>query len=731
MRIVKAVIVVFGLTSLWGCVDSQETHFSPAEGDSRHYSIRQSIEIAPEDGPSELFTSSTYSTFKVTAIKNQKVLLEVLPGRMDGTLAGRKFSTAKPERGTTGLLNIQPGKISMSIDQNSGALVDITSDTQSMKQQLTTILGNELEELFNQVSQPNFGVPVTAQSQWSVSTNLKGVPNVDVKVTRVTEKQIWVEYAGGSAGHRLAGVAQLERDSGWVKKQVLTMQVEQEFKNQRLAIRRTEIMSQVSDGAYAYVPHLSKGWADRWIDTQGRGTSEQIENIEDKAQIFTGKPGTLEKDGKELLLEIKHKGSKQEKPGKIAIREAKAFDLAGNPIVTPMHTSSSFSYDTADNQQKVTQSNLILTAGADLSETMQQIGKVEAKVAWFPDRSFEFSIQLDEAQPVHYEDNGVKITFRPQSEKNVYALAFEGQPGDGMMAFFPRGQKYQVQYRGNPMGPDWLTAEESYQRFEASSNPDAYTMLIKTKTLPAELNLRIQRHSQTPEETRTVTFYSDEALRTAPEIEPETEYLYETKVASLSSTNIKPEGINQGQVFFVLGAAQLESCSASLKPEAFEEGTALVFNRKTTTSSFTRPGRLILETEDGIRRYFYGLGEREVKLQCRKTVSWTPTDITLNDSSPWVVSLAMLPEAEKMKTVGELLARYRFIDNSGRALSLVRPTSNKAIRPDTPLEEVAFSNKTLRVAGVPVAIYSATSLEKPVEQRFVVNFPNLPKKEAE
>jgi hypothetical protein len=716
---------------LSACTDSSSVKFTPKTGEKRDYRTAQTVEITTDEGRDEQFSTKNYSTLEVTEIKGDKVKLHIKPGRLEASIGSYDFRSSVPDEMPKAMQDAQIAGLDMTINLETGELIDVDASGENLKQQLKKILGDKIDNLFEQVGQPNLPITVSAEEGWQTQGTLSGVPNVSLSVTKVDDSRVWVTYQGGTEGHRLAGLAILDRKTGWIEKQVQTTELEHTMKGKTIHIRGTQVTALVSDNEENYIPDIHARWANHWIDLEGGKSPDKIVTVTDPKNIFFKPNGILTKDDDTLSLSLTHSAAKKVRVGDIEIFAAHAFDFAGNEIDSPMHTTPTFTRSLAQDNRQATEADLQLTSSGVLTDTIEKIAKVTAKVAWYPDETFTLRLTLDDKLTAHYAQNGVEIDFKPTDQDGIYEVSFNGQPRDAMVTRLGEGQPYQVQFRANPAAPKWLYAQESNLRYIASPDPEAHRVLIKTETPPSHVDVVVLRSAAEAKVVREVTFLSERAQRFDPNVQPQTRYLFDSDQPASPMPALIPQGIEQGQVIFPLGAEQAKTCQASLSPEAQEAGRSLIFAVNQTPANFTHPAALKLQTEDGVREYFYQLGERDISLHCNTTRSWQPAGIVLNEKTPWVIPLASLNKDRQLSTVGDVLSQYRFLDEKKRILSLTALKENTEIAPQTSLKDVTFPDGSLRIAGAPASVQVISVTPTPIDQSFHVTFPELPTESAE
>lgn len=612
----------------------------------------------------------------------------------------------------------------MILNAKTGELQDVSSSGESMRDMLSSVLGSNINSLLQQVGQPNLAVSVIAEKGWQTRTCLRDITGVELTVTKVTDNQVWVSYHGGEPGNRLAGVAILERASGWIIKQVLTTELEHTFAGKTIGIRSTQIMAQVADAQETHVPRLRSDWANRWTPLSGGELPDKIVSVSDADKMFGQPHATLEQDEDTLKLSLRPQVSHPARTGVVKISDPVLFDARGEKLTPPMQLGRAYTYG-GDEEDALTEATLHFTALGDLTQIARQTASLQATVAWYPDESFIIRLTPDKHQQAHYQKKGVNIHFGPSEDADVYELTFEGKATDRVSPRLADGQPFDIQFRAYPAAPQWLTAEESLVRYRASARPEAHRMLIRTDRAPAYIDLVVSRSADVAASSRQLTFRTADARRMGPAVKPEAQYLYEGTRQPAPLHALKPTGLDRGQVLLSMLQAQIEACTASLTPSAEEAGTPLIFAAITDNDSFAQPAMLQLQTEDGVRQFFYDLGERTVDLSCTSSAMWQPAELILDEQSPWVVATEDLLNKHHFSTVGELLAHYRILDAKGRVLSLQTVSEGVALTPSTALDAVIFPDNTLRVAGVPTTIEVIGHDDKPIERQFKVTFPRL------
>ncbi|MDO6569181.1 hypothetical protein Q4561_19075 [Alteromonas sp. 1_MG-2023] len=787
-------LFIFSITIfLVGCFGDNTIEFNPEVGESRHYHTIQEVEISTPGRGSENMRLDSYATFEITENKADSINVHISPGKVETDIGSRTFSTSVEGGFPAELLGEQGAGADMVINSQSGEMIDVKTAGNSLRDSLTNVLGNSVGKLLNHVSQPNIAVPISPNKGWTNTTEFRGVSNVEFKVTKVSDSKVWIEFQGGKERNRLAGLAVIDKASGWVEHQVLTSSSQHTISGKEIGIRSTEVLARVVDGKEAYVPTMRTKWANRWLDIVESAQTQKVEAASDLAKVFSDPDGQLIQKKDELSLELNHALSKNVFLGNVEFSEPLVFDKNDELINQPIHIGPTFSHNQYREEGKVSTAQIHFTGAGGLTESIKQAASVRAKIAWYPDESFITNVSIDQNQKAHYEDNGVIINFSlvdsgavdhtgsengkqnsdrensgrqdnsgqdthnneyqeneskqtnkgPQTTSGksnadnvkIYELTFEGQENDRLNFELGEGQAYDVQYHAYPNPPQWLTAEESNTRYQASAHTEAHKVLIRTKEQPSSLNIIVYRAAKEPAEVRDIVFLTEEAKRFSSTRKPETNYLYESDTPHVGAENLKPKGIEKGQVELVLGNAQIDVCTATLSPKAEEAGNALVFKPVFNNKSFIKPASLLLQTEDGIRQYFYGLGAREVTLSCSQTQQWVDSNLKLDAETPWVVAIEDLTAINREKgenknedthTVGDILSRYRFLDAEGRVLSLVTINQDVTLSPSTEIEDVLFPHNTLRIAGEPVGVQEIRMSDTPINKTFNITFLNLP-----
>lgn len=741
MKLISSFFIFFITLSLTGCFADDTVTFNPEVGESRRYHTIQSVELSLPGRGSEDIYANSYATFKVTSKQNNEIRMHISPGKFKANIGSRELNTAVQGDFSRRALSDLAEGADMVIDDETGEMVDVSAQGSSLRSKLSNMLGSGVDNLFKQANQPSIAASIAPKEGWKVSKTFRGVPEVQFNVTRVTEKKVWLRFDGGEASNQVAGVAVLERESGWIEHQVITSSSRQTIAGKEVAVRTTEVMARVVDGHEGYVPRLRSNFSNRWIDIPGSSPDHNIEAASDLSNIFSQKNGHVKQDEDTLSLELQHGLDKHRFLGLIEISDAQVFDENDEPINSPTHLGPTYSYNDYRNDGKISTAELSFIGLDNQVKFVNDVASVRAKVAWYPDASFTVKLTPDVDNNAQYEGRGVKINFRPMDSKEsrlysqhddttdstfIYELTFEGREKDRLSFQLGNEQAYAVQYHAYPKAPKWLTSEESNLRYQASAHPEAHRVLIRTSEPPTSVNLVVERAEKEAAEVRELIFLTDKAKRFSPNVKPDTSFLFKENTPDIDIGNLAPLGIKRGQVELVVGDMQVNACTATLSPEAKEAGTPIVFKPVFNEKSFKKPASLLLQTEDGIRTYFYGLGPREVHLSCTHTAKWINVDLTLDEDSPWVVPMEKLSIPPNIETIGDLFNSYRFVDSEGRALNLIANHEDVETTPDTPLNAFVFPHNTLRIAGEPVSIQKIEMVDSPINRKFSVTLPSLP-----
>lgn len=730
MRLTSLLLAATACVTLSTEVYGEIVRFDPQAGETRQYNTLTSTEISVGDSAStDRQNVDAYLEFSVADRSEDTLQLTMKPGRTALEMGLQEMRSSVPGEAPQALIDMQSAGVEMILDRDTGKVESVTSGDLDLGQMVSGVVGEDVPGLLDQTQQPNLPVVIEAEEGWQTSAPLRGVPKVAFTVTRVSDEHVYLTFEGGEAGNRLAGLAVLDRATGWIERQVLTAQMDHEIRGTKLGIRMTTVTIPVVDGEKAFAPQLYFEDASPWYDmTEVILPAQDIPAV-GVEHIFTGKGGTLEPHEDNLTVSMAHAMPDSAGAGRIEILRPRLYDIDQIPLQASAHVDYTYTHHWGgEDTGAVSESTIHLTGSGDLTDIVARTATIRAEVAWYPNQSFGFSLTPGADGVARYQQDDVVVTFNPTDQQGVFELAFEGKPKDIMHFSLPDGQEFEGQFRAHPAGPDWLAAEESDLRNQASSRPEAHRVLIRTDRVPDRIDLVVERGTETPQEVREIVFATENAKRLDPSTEPETALLYSGEAPVTDITELVPEGLEGGQLRLPLGDAQLKGCRASLAPDAAQSGTPLGFLPEPAGDSFDVPSALLLQTEDRIRRYFYGLGKRSVTLSCDTRQVWKPSGISLDSVTPWVISTDALEINDAgFDTVGDLLARYRFLDADGHALRLQTRSADADVpNPSTSIRAVLFGDGTVRVAGRPVRIDVAELSGTPVERSFDVTFPVLP-----
>ncbi|MBE7158996.1 MAG: hypothetical protein INR62_11285, partial [Rhodospirillales bacterium] len=187
--------------------------FDPQPGEARTWRMEMSVRPGREGEPPDY----SYATQRISALTSMRVVddekLHILPRWFQMVVAGETYGTQGPLPDSMRQAMVDGFDAIL----NDGAVTDITPHGNAdVPQEVTAALSRQ----FGAVLPP---ARLEAKVGWSTTlADFSGVPNVTLTVTRVTDTSVFLRYSGNDPSFRIAGLAVLDRDEGWLRRVVMT-----------------------------------------------------------------------------------------------------------------------------------------------------------------------------------------------------------------------------------------------------------------------------------------------------------------------------------------------------------------------------------------------------------------------------------------------------------------------------------------------------------------------------
>lgn len=703
------------LALAYGTADAETLTFDPSAGSERTYQVALSTHLGDRDGKASYDDAQQVwflTRIRAEARNGDDVTLGLFPLWLKAKVGGESFSTAEPIPDR--IREAMKAGFAAQVNLESGKVEDVTArgDTEVPPQMI--------DGMMQQFSASFTPTPIEVREGWSTTVpSYAGIPEVTISVTEVSDDSVFLRYEGDSDMARLTGLVVLDREEGWVERAVMTSDRRISPDEGDLGTLRETIALAPRD--YPFPVHADYVLAPpEWGDMPE--TTTPLEPLPSEAEVFPHERGRIEDRFDRLELEFTHQTAFAENVGRFSISDPQ-FLVGDEALDIPLRAAMPWTirnWQSEDGDPQISRSEFETTTLEDASRALLEATAVRADVAWYPVTPFELTLTPDETGHAEVTRDGATARLAPGEEG--YVLTLFGKEEDVFSWALPEGSNAQGKIYARDRGPDWLTPVESLARRAASPNYSGVKVVLRMDEPPESVTVRVNRYASEAAATHEMRFLTERGKRLDPDTPPERRLLFrDTPPAALDE--VAPEGLEAGALRFRLPTAQAGHCSARLDGAGTDH--PLVFAERRPEGSGYHGTRLLeLQTEDGVRRHFYEIGEQDVTLSCDATLSWTEAEVQPAAERPWEIDPAALEIPSDM-TVWELMDQLRFVDKEGDALTLAAPGGGWLSIEDT-VGQVTFPDGTLHVAGKPTAILRATPDAEPVTRRFTVTFPDLP-----
>lgn len=677
---------------------------------------------------------------------------------MEGVRVG--LSSVKTAGQDGALRDLMDGGFIVTMDAGTGEVRDFEVGDGEVWQRLTSRnsdAGALLDELRGVLVRPSqwpgvARVPLREGAELTVEGSGE-LPQLGMRVERVTAGHIRLSIDADAGNVRMTGFVVLDRDGGWVDRMAVVLETSLEEAGEQAVVRhRVAMVSDDWQGTLPFANTLGLGDTEfRPMGTppvDGKALSAQPGRDEVFAsavgEFGFGRGGTGARLASEVglvTLQLGHRVREEMAFGRLELSDIELRDGDGAAIDLPVHADRLTHIRWWD-QAYVGSSGLLLPLGWSVEEALAGIAEVRAVASYHPSTVGEVEVPLDRARTVRVEDGDGWVTVTPlPHDEGAFEFRFGSSVHSGIAWNFPPGLgAYGRLVADVDAAAGWLDPQEVLFLNRVRADGWGSKLQVQFEQVPERLVFHSYRIAASPTMRQTVRFVDAEQRYADPALPPmEQQWLYppddfpELDDGGIAEMHeLEPE-LAYNRLTLALSHAQAVSCTLSVDGTAGEQGPPLRWRPVVDGEAglwflrqhqLPRLHRWELQTEDGAHNRFHDL-EVRTRLQCPGQVRWRAADYPL-DERPWLVDLhALLGEdPDPGMRVRELLARYRFLDETGHALALQPPASVQDILSpvDAVLGDYLFEDRYLRIAGIPKRIESLQVTDEPIERRWTTRF---------
>ncbi len=742
-----------GALALAGCSDEPEVlRFSPTDGDERRYQLLSHTEISYGSG-SNRRTEKVESTVLMDYVVEEQgdvYQLHMIPQYMNVDGGGVRFSSAEAVSPyeQEGMRDIISGGMKVTVDKASGEAVDFgfNRSTEEWDEQMLNPLRDLLDE---QVSRPGFGAGIELRegAELEVEGNDR-VPPITLTVASLSDDHASLRLRAEDGDARIYGYMLLERESGWPHQAVIVMELPFDEQGFTGTVRTVTAMKPPYWSSGLMLDHLSdfEPWE---FDSFPSSADENDRSSISEEQVFSSELGELAFDWDGVRLVYKHAVEDFDVLGAVSIDDLQAFDSTQTPIEFDFHAMETFTFSSFRSSGSESNANVWPLGWRDLEQELEGFAGIEATVSWYGSDREVLALPLGDGV-VDIERHGARAILTPGDEPGVYVLALRSRPGAYFPFAFDGPSRGMLDYPRDPHAPDWISDGESRLLY---ANQHAYyptqMTLYFDEPVPEELRIPLILVDSEARAQRRVRFYDENAmlddLSLAP---PDSEPLYlddsdsdgddgrDFRVVELAE--LMPESFDRPQLYLTLSRGQAALCELEEAAGVEVAGRKLAWKEHRPYRGRVSMNRLppkkifLLASEDGEQTFFYQQ-EVDVTLRCAGEPEWQAMELDLGERE-WLVRMSALLgedwEGHELteRPLEELLDRYRFLDDQGRALAVLPPSSSARLEGPavSSLKEYVTSGGMLRIAGRVHEIQQVRAAGEPIEHQWTHRFPDLP-----
>ncbi|WP_417761782.1 hypothetical protein [Shewanella sp.] len=718
----RYLLLLSSMLAITACSPAKEVTFDPSVGDEHTYWTYADIEVSGYGRQQQKSTQRQH--FEVTDTSPLKIIAtsDYVDIRAGGS--HRLNSLAADSQDEKAMRLFSKG-LELTIDTDSGKLQNLRALDDDVWQEILKKGGKEaIAEFTKGTLTPGVLKTIPATVGASVDLPEFAGQSVSVTVNKVTDDEVTTVIDGRDAQDQrnLYGVMVLARDDGWLKQLILVSKQQMERYGKKLEVRTRVAM--LPGDQPAQFDFDGYGPFDDWQPIYGDDISEDMLVPPTGEAMLPYDHGIFHasNDGPELVLP--HDGKPQQAIGRVKLEEIKAFDASQQPLDVDFQwvINSSYPDDMALRAQ-------VVPLGWNKESELKRIDSFTATVDYYPVSYLTKKVQW-QAGEQHININDATITIKPLADQaDTYELTMDSSANTQLMLFM-KGLK--GEYKEWPEdNNDFLNYSEKliFKWYSKVPTPERY--LLKLSETPTEMTFYASQEASESTYSRKLTFITSEKYQQHPEYPPLFEdllYGYGHDASEQQRQRfdeLTPNTKNKQGSSISLPTDWDNSCQLRVLSGNEENGHKLTWLADNEQNSEPFSTLYQLSTDDGIRRYFYGISVTS-ELSCDGQPQWQALDFQPSDK-PWLVSVAQLDGVDLQQTVAEFMAHYHLLNASGQPLKIMSADGKHSSQvADSKLADILTAQQQLRVVGKVASVQHLNVLGEPVKRQWTTTFPALP-----
>lgn len=759
-----AVALVFS-----GCVTAREiVTFEPDVGDHRSYQIYSTSQLKSDRGY-RLLTQKSLSLLNYDITQADEVI------RLDLTSdyfsisddSSEVISSISKKSDNPKWHQLMSDGFTLAVNADNGKVVEFKAKNEKSWQALLKQGGALLVEQMRDML-PTPAVLVSLPTKVGAEVKLpefKG-QNAVLTVRKVTETTLLATIEGEQKtaqqkddastevdnhdqqqmNRRFYGNMLIERETGWLISMGLVVDIKMSSATVRSIISMLPAERQVAD---LFVENRDYGSPLSFSANTHANASIDFTAVNrplTKAQVLGNSVGYFSGEDGSVELNYAHNISAITAEGQLRLNDLQAFDENGKALDLKFWNFAGANSVFDRGEYRNRSEHLPLGWNEPILQ-LKKMREIRAQAEYVPAKVQIVTLPLSTGAPQSFNQDGASITLSPVAgEAGNYKLQTVSVDSARVKPFFDSASYGTFTFVGSSAvskyAPDWLTAAESSILSLSLGEESFVEMLLHFDHPPKTLTFYINRLDESKALTAPLSFVTPSAYGASSALPPRSEetLFYDDQFSSVAKDSsalidinqFKPQQQNEQSLAFSLPAEWAQTCKLSVSNAPEINHHPLIWYSEPVKNSLRYlPEKFdyVLATDDGIRRYFYGM-DVTTQMRCSDTPVWEKLAYEFSDK-PWLVDIAKIDgKIDRTQTAKQFLGGYRLLNQQKKPLTLAEPQSGAAIKlDDRPLKELLIDNRWLRIAGCPVTIEKRVFSGAASQQSWVTRFKPLPKGE--